>query len=309
MNMKKTLALLAALSTMAAFTGCGDSSSTAEESSKETTTSATQNTTTAATTTTTAETTPAPVLEVDANAITFDTASLYTAHCMNEDGFQNGEAECKLTIEEYNGDPKMRVQVLTKGDDGNYAIPKLVWNLPELLGVENMDKIGHISMDITCVAKDTWKNEDGTESLVVGNFLGALAGNLAAEKGTDADGNITQNTWAQYDYALQDWENAEHTWRVETDIPFKGLPINGFAANDESCTLVLMRWAQLNQVDFYIDNITFLDKDGKSMEIIYDAAANPAGAGDASGSDETKPAGGDTADSTETTTENTAAAE
>ena len=38
--------------------------------------------------------------------------------------------------------------------------------------------------------------------------------------------------------------------------------------------MLIMRWGQANDVDFYMDNITFLDKDGKVMEIKYDAAAN-----------------------------------
>ena len=29
-----------------------------------------------------------------------------------------------------------------------------------------------------------------------------------------------------------------------------------------------MRWGQKNDVDFYIDNVTFYDKDGKSMPVI-----------------------------------------
>ena len=38
--------------------------------------------------------------------------------------------------------------------------------------------------------------------------------------------------------------------------------------------LQIMRWGMGNISDLYIDNLTFLDKDGKVMEIKYDAAAN-----------------------------------
>ena len=65
-----------------------------------------------------------------------------------------------------------------------------MFDLPALLGEENVGKIGHISIDFYCNALDTWKNDDGTEALVVGNFLGALGGNIANAKGYDAEGNL-----------------------------------------------------------------------------------------------------------------------
>ena len=86
-------------------------------------------------------------------------------------------------------------------------------------------------------------------------------------------GNVIQNTWANhYEFAYQDWEHEEGSWRCETDIPAL-LPANGYAANDEGTTLVIMRWGQANDVDFYIDNLTFYDKDGNSMPVKASAAA------------------------------------
>ena len=41
-----------------------------------------------------------------------------------------------------------------------------------------------------------------------------------------------------------------------------------------------MRWGQKNSVDFYIDNLTFFDKDGNAMDVIFDPAAAPAAEGD-----------------------------
>lgn len=273
MKIKKSLALLSALTLMCAFTACGDEGG--KESSESTTTSTTTTTTTSTTTTTT--TTAPAKLEVDPNAITFDTASMYTGHCMAESNFTNDEAECELSIEELDGDKKLRVQVLGKNEDGDYKVPKIVFNLAELIGAENTGEIGQISVDFTCKAEGVWVNDDGTESKVVGNFLGAIAGNIAEEKGVDADGITTQNTWAtHYEFSLNDWENEQQTWRVDAKVPAL-LAVNGYADNYEGATLVIMRWGQANQVDFYIDNITIYDKNGKSMPIIYDADANLAG--------------------------------
>ncbi len=273
MKLKKTLALLSALTMMCAFSACnGD-----EESSEATTTTTTTTTTTASTTAATTTTTEPVKLEVDANAITFDTASFYTGHCMAESNFTNDEAECELSIEEIDGDAKLRVQVIGKDDKGSYKVPKIVFNIAELIGAENTGEIGQISIDFTCKAEGPMVMEDGSEAMVVGNFLGAIAGNIADEKGVDAEGITTQNTWATHlEFALQDWENDQQTFRVDAKVP-QLLAVNGYADNFEGATLVIMRWGQTNQVDFYIDNITIYDKDGKSMPIIYDAEANLAG--------------------------------
>lgn len=267
MRMKKTLAALAALAMLGSLSACGgSSSSTSESSPAETaapTTTAAPETTEAPATTTTAPV----VLDVDENAITFEDGRLYTAHQMGGGG---DEADIELDIAEYKGDKKLRVHVLKADDAKEYGVPKLVFDLPKLIGVENTGNIGHISIDFTCVALEPWLNEDGTESLVVGNFLGAIAGNIASEKGYDADNNLIQDTWATHlEFAFDDWENAEHTWRAETDVPAL-LPKNGYAANDPGTSLVIMRWGQSNSVDFYLDNITFYDKDGKSMPIVWD---------------------------------------
>ncbi|MCR4761245.1 MAG: hypothetical protein K5705_13435 [Oscillospiraceae bacterium] len=207
--------------------------------------------------------------EVAQDAITFEDGALYTAHQMGEGG---DEADIELSVADLDGDKKLKVHVLRDESTGKFGVPKIVFNLPEMIGVENVGKIGKISVDFTCIANETWHNDDGTESLVVGNFLGALAGNLASEKVKDADGNITQNSWAtHYEFKYEDWENAEHTWRCETEVPAKKIPANGYAENDPGTTLVIMRWGQANDVDFYIDNITFYDKDGNTIPITFTA--------------------------------------
>lgn len=297
MKLKKTLALLSALSLMCAFAGCGEDSSNADSTADGTTT--TSATTTASTTSATTTTTAPVVLEIDENAITFDTASFYTGHCMAESNFTNDEAECNLSIVELDGDAKLRVEVVGKNaDTGEYKVPKIVFNLAELIGAENTGEIGQISVDFTCIAEGPITMEDGSEATIVANFLGALGGNLADEKGYDADGNLTQNTWANhYEFSLMDWENAEATWRVDAKIP-QLLEVNGYADNNENATLVIMRWAQENQVDFYIDNLTIYDKDGNSMPIIYDAEANLAG--DAAEGTDAPAEEGDTTETTST---------
>ena len=277
MKMKKALAMLSALAMLGALVSCGkdtaDSSSVAETSAPETSaaeTSAESSEETSVEESSVSDPLPRDVGPVDANAITFDDDDLHSAHQMGGGG---DECDVELSIVDLDGDKKLKVHALREDASKDYGVVKLVFNLPEMLGVENVGNIGHISVDFTCIANETWKNDDGSESLVVGNFLGALAGNIASEQGKDADGNVIQNTWANhYEFAYQDWEHEEGSWRCETDIPAL-LPANGYAANDEGTTLVIMRWGQKNDVDFYIDNITFYDKDGNSMPVKASAAA------------------------------------
>ena len=276
--MKKIIAMLAALVMTGTLVSCGkdttDSSSVAETSAPETSAAETS-AESSEEESSVSDPLPRDVGPIDANAITFDDDDMHTCHQMCGGG---DEGDVELSIEDLDGDKKLRVHPVRDDDSKDYGVVKLVFNLPEMLGLENVGNIGHISVDFTCIANGTWINDDGSESLVVGNFLGALAGNIASEKGTDEEGNLIQNTWANhYEFAYQDWEHNEGSWRCETDIPAL-LPANGYAANDAGTTLVIMRWAQKNDVDFYIDNVTFYDKEGKSMPILKTEAAEEEGA-------------------------------
>ena len=180
-------------------TGCGDnkdSSSQAATEAASTAAATTEAATTEAPTEAPSTERPAPTPTVDENAITFEDGDLYTAHSMAEKNYENDESATKLTIEEFNGTKQLRVQVLDKDDSGTYKVPKVVFNLAELVGAENLNKIKSISCDITGVAVGMFTGDDGSEMLVPGNVIGALGGNLAAEKKTDADGGLLQNTWA-----------------------------------------------------------------------------------------------------------------
>lgn len=284
MKTKHLVAMLSALVMAGVMASCSSGgSSTPAQTTQSATTAAADTaavTTTKATTTTTTTTKPDPVFVDDTKgeavpegALTFEKDSLYTAHAMGGGG---DEADVELALVDFDGDKKLRVRTLREGD-ADFKVPKIVFNLAELIGAENTGKIGHISVDFTTMAREEWLNDDGSTSLVVGNFLGAVAGNIAKEKGKDADGNLVQNDWATHiEFEYKDWDNFGHTWRCETDIPAMKLQMNAYAENNDSATLVIMRWGQKNAVDFYIDNISILDKEGKPIPIIYDAEKNPA---------------------------------
>ena len=269
MKMKNRI-LAAALCMTAALSACGGGSSAGDVTTTKAPETTAPVTTTEKTTTSATTTTEAPLPPAADGAITFDTASLYTAHA----GDDTGAAKLNLDIVDLDGDKKLRVQVLDKNDKGEYNIPKVIFDLPALLGQENVHNIGKIAADMTCIARDVWHNDDGTDSLVVGNFLGTFGSTLSKEVLKDEEGNLIQTDWAQVDFSFQDWENPTHSWHHEAEYPIKKLPINNYSEDGEGTNLLIMRWAQKNQVDFYIDNLTFYDKEGKVMEIKYDAAGN-----------------------------------
>ncbi len=278
MKLKKMLAMLSAVAMLGVLGSCGkdtaDSSSAAETSVPETTAAETSEESSEEESSV-SDPLPRDVGPVDANAITFDDDDMCTAHQM---GDGNDECDIELSIVDLDGDKKLKLHPLKADTDAEYGVVKLVFNLPQMLGLENVGNIGKISVDFTCIANGTWINDDGSESLVVGNFLGTVGGSIASEKGYDEEDNLIQNTWAQTDFSYQDWEHSEGSWRCETVIPFKNLPANGYAANDEGASLVIMRWKQKNDVDIYIDNLTFYDKDGNSMPVIHADAAEETGA-------------------------------
>ena len=237
--MKKLAALLLVCSMLAAVTGCGDnkdSSSQAATEAASTAAATTEAATTEAPTEAPSTERPAPTPTVDENAITFEDGDLYTAHSMAEKNYENDESATELTIEEFNGTKQLRVQVLDKDDNGTYKVPKVVFNLAELVGAENLNKIKSISCDITGVAVGMFTGEDGSEMLVPGNVMGALGGNLAAEKKTDADGGLLQNTWANLtEFSFAEWENNWVYSHVEANIL---LDANRYEAGYDGATLL-----------------------------------------------------------------------
>ncbi len=278
--MKKMLATLAAAAMLGTLVSCGKDTadSPAESSAAETTTaetSAESSEESSEEESSVSDPLPRDVGPIDENAVTFEDDDMRTAHQMD-----GGTDECniELSIEDLDGDKKLRVHPVRDDDSKDYGVVKLVFDVPNMVGAENVANIGRVTVDFTCIANGTWVNDDGSESLVVGNFLGTVAGQLAAEKGKDDEGNLIQNSWAQSDFAYQDWEHSEGSWRCETTFPINNIPANGFAANDPSAALVIMRWGQKNDVDFYIDNITFYDKDGNSMPVLKSDAAGAEGA-------------------------------
>jgi hypothetical protein len=201
-----------------------------------------------------------PELEADENSITFDDGDLYTAHCMNEKNFENDESNCRLSVADFKGTKQLRIEVLDFDvEKGKYKTPKIVFDMDELVGSENLSKVKSFSCDITQAAVGDFKGDDGEMLHVPGNLMGTFGSNV----GEDCSDWYVP-TGSASEYATAEWQCS---W-VHMHVDGKWL-LKGFVDGTTDSTLVFMRWSIPNQADVYIDNLTFYDEDGKSIPIIY----------------------------------------
>ncbi|WP_294408642.1 hypothetical protein [uncultured Ruminococcus sp.] len=282
--MKKFLACTLALTmTALTFASCGSTDSSSSEASADATTTTT--TTAAETTTTTAETTAAPESTADSTAdessegegetakpiedmpatlknyedasvyfSTDKTADDYGFAPMAEKNFENDESQVTLSVEELAGIPMMRVQVLDKNGD-NYKIPKVRFDMSKLFAghTEDLPKIFAIKMDVVTKAVGNFTADDGTESLVPGNFMGSFV----TQPGKDPD----SLSWNQlYDFGEAEWTSE---WGSYELVMRPGIKDGAtFEDTDTAQYLTIMRWGIPNEADFYIADIRFEDEDG-----------------------------------------------
>ncbi|WP_124098169.1 hypothetical protein [Ruminococcus sp. Marseille-P6503] len=173
-----------------------------------------------------------------------------------------GESHVELSIEELEGIPMLRVQTLDKDEYGDYMIPKIRFDMAKLFAgqEEDLPKIFTIKMDIVTKAVGNFTADDGTESLVPGNFLGAVA-----TQPTDGNGS---NSWNQLiEFSESEWTSEWGSYEVVVRPGIK--PAAVFADSTDAQYLSIMRWGMPNEADFYIADIVFEDEDGNVIECNY----------------------------------------
>lgn len=196
--------------------------------------------------------------------ITFEDGFLWTAQCINSDNFQDDEAECILTNEEFEGSRQLKIEVVGKADDGNYKVPKIKFDVDRLVGINNVSRIKSVSLDITASANGTFTADNGEEILVPGNCMGEIDANSGEEC-------AVWTTLAGFEFA--EWEHTSIRKHIVGNIL---LPKSRYIDGEKECTIVFMRWPIPNSADVYIDNITFYDDDGEPIPLVYDPANPPA---------------------------------
>ena len=293
--MKKVFASILALTmTAAMLTSCGDSdsSSKSESSSKKeetTTTTTAETTTTPAETEAPAESSEAPaesgteegeapkdISEMPETLASYENASVYwkadtdIASIIEPFAEDQGsgvyvpntdESEVAVSIEELEGIPMAKIEVLSKTEDGeNWAIPKIKIHMENLFEghEEDLEKIFTVKADVVTKAVGNFVSDDGTEMLVPGNFMGAFV-----TQPTDGNGG---NSWNDlYDFGESEWVSEWGSYELTMRPGIKAGKAT-FVNSTDPQFVSIMRWSIPNQADFYIADLTFEDEDGNVIE-------------------------------------------
>ena len=222
---------------------------------------------------------PKPISEMPATLQDLETASLVFdtsmdpadfVKTMNEANFENDESDVAFSIEEVEGVPMLRCQVLTLKDEEDpslgYKVPKIQFDMSKIFAgkTDTLDKVFTIDIEFMTKAVGNFVSpDDGTESLVPGNFMGALC----SQAGEDPD-NLG---WKELDNQISEseWTSEWATYKFSVRPGLLG----PFSAVDTPQYLTFMRWSIPNQADFYVADITFKDEDGNILPVSIGAHA------------------------------------
>lgn len=150
-----------------------------------------------------------------------------------------------LSIVDFNGSKALFIDSQEKG------IPKVVIDVPALVGPDNLDKIRTIQLDLVVTQPDAaavpWQG-----------------GAIGSNQGADAA------TWYQgTEWSLQD--DNKGTSDVTTISTTFG---DGFGfVNNTPAMYLFMNWGNSGS-DMYVDNVKFLDADGNAVPLVATAAAS-----------------------------------
>ncbi len=155
-----------------------------------------------------------------------------------------------LSVVDYNGSKALFIDSQEKG------IPKVVIDVPVLVGPENLDKIRTIEIDLVVTQPDA-------------EAVPWQGGAIGSNQGKDAA------TWYQgTEWSLQD--DNKGTSDVTTISTTFG---DGFGfVNNTPAIYLFMNWGNSGS-DMYVDNVRFLDADGNKVPLVAataeTAAASP----------------------------------
>ena len=148
----------------------------------------------------------------------------------------------------------LKVETLDQ-DNGNYKIPKIKFHMEKFFeGHEaDLEKIFTIKADVVTKAVGEFTGDDGTKSLVPGNFMGAFVTQPTTGEG--------ENSWNDlYDFGEAEWTSEWGSYELTMRPGIKDGAT--FVNSTEPQYVSLMRWGIPNQADFYIADLRFEDEDG-----------------------------------------------
>ncbi|MGN1107572.1 MAG: hypothetical protein ACI4RH_13070 [Huintestinicola sp.] len=178
-----------------------------------------------------------------AEAIDFEDGNFSFASVKTDDG---GDLSV-LSVEEFNGSKQLKVDVQDCS-----LLPKILFNMNEIVGTDNLSDVNKILMDITFASKD---------GETAPGWFGGCIGSTGAD---DTPG------WDQTDFEGGEYENP-----VSAPITIEKkflLPSKKYVSGNSSSVAQLMRWGTEVPYYMYVDNIRVLDKDGNEMALFPAAA-------------------------------------
>ncbi|MGN0637217.1 MAG: hypothetical protein ACI4J0_02500 [Huintestinicola sp.] len=194
------------------------------------------------------------------SAVTAVSAAAYAADVVDfEDGkysfvsmkTDDGGDPSTLSVVDFGGSKQLKVDVT---DCAN--VPKVYFDLNSMLDPDNFDKVKTIEMDVTFESKD---------GVTAPGWAGGAIGTQGGEAKTPA---WAQTAWecGEYDKAVSDPVTIQRKFLLYSERLVNGT---------EGTHMILMRWGAEVDYNMYVDNIKFLDADGKAIPLELKESAAP----------------------------------
>lgn len=154
----------------------------------------------------------------------------------------DGGDDSKLSVTDFNGSKQLKVDVT---DCAN--VPKVAFDINSILDENDFDKVKTIEMEITFESK---------EKTTPPGWAGGAVGTQGGENSP---------AWAQ-----TSWEGGEYENPVSEPITVQRkflLSSEKFVNGTENTQMLLMRWGADVNYNMYVDNIRFLDDEGKEIKL------------------------------------------
>lgn len=217
-----------------------------------------------------------PKSEIPNSLKNINTASLKFSMDMNVDDFvvpfnqsdyKNDESRVKLSIEDVEGVPMLKVVTLDQDASGRYKVPKIDIKMDKLFeGYEDMlPKIFAIRIDVVTMAIGTATDADNKECSVPAFFGGKIATKPRVDAGTEE----AYNSWNELlEFGESEWDSewAYYELYVRPGVS----PVYSFVNTTEPQSLAIMKWGIDNDACYYIADIQFEDIDGNVIPCQYD---------------------------------------
>ncbi|MBP0956795.1 MAG: hypothetical protein J5997_05435 [Oscillospiraceae bacterium] len=194
------------------------------------------------------------------SAVTAVSAGAYAADVVDfEDGkysfvsmkTDDGGDPSTLSVVDFGGSKQLKVDVT---DCAN--VPKVYFDLNSMLDPDDFDKVKTIEMDVT------FESKDGTTP------PGWAGGAIGTQGGEAKTPGWAQTAWecGEYDKAVSNPVTIQRKFLLYSERLVNGT---------EGTHMILMRWGSEVDYNMYVDNIKFLDADGKAIPLEIKASAAP----------------------------------